>query len=404
MADAQNCVVDACHFKYLSHYQAVTVGYNRAVREEVDEGKRGIVMGGSGNEFKNSSIEFSASNGFLMEGTNNTVDNCFMRVIGYVNNYDAAFQGLNDGDVISRTTVDIVGRSAINAVKGGKITMNIFRDAMALNGDGGTMYTYAQSGKGEISYNWFRNVIGRPGMYLYCDGEQQDPNPNFVVHHNVFMPSTCDRVYNLACGNGKFFNNTWASPHFMYDNFEEIHANTFTATSRGISKNDLVSTVESTIDTAYWKFTDVMARDFTLREGSPAIDAGEVIEGYTDGYVGKTPDLGAYEYGGVKWVPGHTWGDMPAVTTLWKAGISGQPAVASRGNIAKAATPSFFSLRKGMLLGDADAQIRVFDLQGKVIASKPNNVVSVKAVFKQGYYIVEIIKNNTVVRTKCLQM
>jgi hypothetical protein len=37
--------------------------------------------------------------------------------------------------------------------------------------------------------------------------------------------------------------------------------------------------------------------DLRLRKGAVAIDAGVVIPNVTDGYLGKAPDLGAYEYG-----------------------------------------------------------------------------------------------------------
>jgi len=37
--------------------------------------------------------------------------------------------------------------------------------------------------------------------------------------------------------------------------------------------------------------------DFSLRPGSAAIDAGMVLPTITDGFTGKAPDLGAYEFG-----------------------------------------------------------------------------------------------------------
>lgn len=43
--------------------------------------------------------------------------------------------------------------------------------------------------------------------------------------------------------------------------------------------------------------------DFRLRLGSAAIDKGTILPGITDGFTGKAPDLGAYEYG--KPVPGY---------------------------------------------------------------------------------------------------
>ena len=37
--------------------------------------------------------------------------------------------------------------------------------------------------------------------------------------------------------------------------------------------------------------------DFRLRAGSKAIDAGMILPNVNDGYRGRLPDLGAYEFG-----------------------------------------------------------------------------------------------------------
>jgi hypothetical protein len=50
--------------------------------------------------------------------------------------------------------------------------------------------------------------------------------------------------------------------------------------------------------------------DFRPKAGSPLVDAGKTIPGITDGFVGKAPDIGAYELGGPLWKPGHQ-------NTLW---------------------------------------------------------------------------------------
>jgi hypothetical protein len=50
---------------------------------------------------------------------------------------------------------------------------------------------------------------------------------------------------------------------------------------------------------------DVDNLDFRPKAGSDIIDAGKVISGITDGYVGSAPDIGAYEYGDNNyWIPG----------------------------------------------------------------------------------------------------
>jgi hypothetical protein len=37
--------------------------------------------------------------------------------------------------------------------------------------------------------------------------------------------------------------------------------------------------------------------DLRLRQGTAAINAGQILPGFNDGYTGKAPDLGAYEFG-----------------------------------------------------------------------------------------------------------
>jgi hypothetical protein len=47
--------------------------------------------------------------------------------------------------------------------------------------------------------------------------------------------------------------------------------------------------------------------DFRPAEGSALIDAGAILPGFTDGFKGSAPDLGAYESGGDRWVAGADW-------------------------------------------------------------------------------------------------
>jgi hypothetical protein len=49
---------------------------------------------------------------------------------------------------------------------------------------------------------------------------------------------------------------------------------------------------------------DPAGRDFRPAPGSPLIDAGKSIALITDGYRGKAPDIGAYESGAQRWLPG----------------------------------------------------------------------------------------------------
>jgi hypothetical protein len=37
--------------------------------------------------------------------------------------------------------------------------------------------------------------------------------------------------------------------------------------------------------------------DLRLRQGTAVLDAGQRLPGFNDGFAGKAPDLGAYEFG-----------------------------------------------------------------------------------------------------------
>ena len=52
------------------------------------------------------------------------------------------------------------------------------------------------------------------------------------------------------------------------------------------------------------EFINADEGDFRLAKGSAAIDMGVALPGINDGYKGKGPDLGAFEYGGEAWRAG----------------------------------------------------------------------------------------------------
>jgi len=52
------------------------------------------------------------------------------------------------------------------------------------------------------------------------------------------------------------------------------------------------------------KLQDPTHMDFRPAQDSPLVDAGIEVPPYTNGFVGKAPDIGAYEYGGDRWIAG----------------------------------------------------------------------------------------------------
>jgi hypothetical protein len=56
---------------------------------------------------------------------------------------------------------------------------------------------------------------------------------------------------------------------------------------------------------------------FGLKEDSPALNAGKVLPGITDGFLGSAPDIGAYERGKPEWKAGHNFENPPQQVTEW---------------------------------------------------------------------------------------
>jgi hypothetical protein len=398
---AEGCVVDKCHFKYLSHFELIE-GNNSGADPDNDSmflAARGIRIGGSNNRFVNSSIEYSAANGLIMRGTNNRIENNFIRVISYKNSYAAPLNSLREGDVLTRNTIAVAGRSAINGAHGGTVTYNHFKDCMALSGDGGVLYTWGNYPLNMvIAWNWFDNTLGRPSQYLYCDAAAYA----YSVHHNVFMPSSSDRIYALACQGGEFYNNTWVCPHAMYDNFEYDYDKKFKSVdSWGLTMNELVATDNYDIDQATWQFVDPETKDFRLRETSPAIDAGSVIPGITGGYAGSAPDLGAYEYGGEHWTPGHDWGAMPAVETLWAQALRGESFLTGAAPSRSMPARIRVNARTGVIqTGESNlgGALTVYNIAGKAVLRRIMERTHMRVRLPAGRYVYRFVKSRLVRR------
>ncbi|HEY5002694.1 MAG TPA: choice-of-anchor Q domain-containing protein, partial [Ktedonobacteraceae bacterium] len=71
-----------------------------------------------------------------------------------------------------------------------------------------------------------------------------------------------------------------------------------------VEKTNLVTTLSDNGSGTNPKYANPSGGDYSLQTGSPAINAGTVIPGITDGYVGSAPDIGAYESGATRWLSG----------------------------------------------------------------------------------------------------
>lgn len=311
---ASACTIDQCHFYCLSHYWLShwTDNRNRGNSGLLAQGRRGMLFSGTGNTLSNSSIYYSAANGVVLEGRNNAIVNNLFHAIDYCNTYASSVFGGPEGCVIDNNTFDKAGRAHLTSIGPCVVTRNRIADAMMMSGDGGALYTVGNGERPfEIAYNWFDGCYGEPSTYLYTDWGCAHGG---LVHHNVFFPTISEGKFvpTAACGI-LVYNNTWLAPvnnrDWDFVTYDSVYVDS--------TVKQWANNLNAAYDRASWQFVDTMNDDYSLRESSPAVDAGVAIAGITDGFVGNAPDLGAYEYGAEPWAPGHTWGLPLIEEQLW---------------------------------------------------------------------------------------
>jgi hypothetical protein len=340
MNAANHCVMDGCKAFYVG-----SMFDPRTFHVKPDDNcsplstnltGKGILVGGSHNVIKNCEIAHSWGNCVSIIGRNHTVFNCEI--------YDANWQGWEcgvvamngGGHVIRQNSLHDAQRAALLCTykfdlsppaEPSLITMNDIYDTGMAKTDNGGIYCFMTDGNGTvISYNWVHdNHNGNSdtlhnGHGIYLDNYSR----NFIIHHNVIWNLTHrpraagidanNPEQGLAPNNHQFYNNTmWncKRPINTPDNdWNGTRGRPYWVNTK-IFNNILLK--EQTFGPAAVgnNFTNENAmlvnpkmRDFRLSVSSKCINAGKVMPGITDGYVGSAPDIGACEYGGIAWKPG----------------------------------------------------------------------------------------------------
>ena len=313
MIDATNCVVDGCSIEWPSFDNNIRGGFNRDRGIHPKTPGLGVTMGGVSNAVLNSVVAHGTGDGVSLYGGWHTVSNCVIHDFNLSATDCAPITCTGVGHTITRSTLFNGGRSILvhRHLKRGRITFNHLYNAGLLSNDLGVTYTYQTNGEGTlIAYNHVHDNHGRkPGCVgIYLD----DMTSRHIVHHNV--------VYGVT--EAMAMNPPRSMAHLVYHNTLDG-----TIVSLGMYKSDkqdmtgtrFVNNILMTRLSSYMvnaevgtnvfpgvdpEFTDREAGDYTLRAESPAVDAGDLLQGFNDGFVGAAPDMGAYERGQEPWRPG----------------------------------------------------------------------------------------------------
>jgi gliding motility-associated-like protein len=350
--NSANTIIDNIRASYMSHH----VRHDVVEWQGVGMSKQfGTKLLGPNSVVKNSEFSYSGSSGVWL-GANCRAENNLMHDMGYVGYWanPISLWANDGGQVITRNTIYKVGRSAIDfgynfGVAPGtahnfnvEISYNDMSDCCKISSDCGATYTWGQKDLVGLNYhhNWIHDVENREQVDggincgIYFD---QATGPG-ALHHNVVWNAADADMYHETTNDWRPVKGTWTHPDPMLN----IYNNTFATSSPAVSSYRTYATHAYDVQrnniyrlplvvawqpgnngnnaNAIFSSTDPQfvgtgqgGLKYRLRAGSPAINTGLIIPGYTDGSVGA-PDIGAYEFGGPEWIPGYT--PVPTTTPV----------------------------------------------------------------------------------------
>ncbi len=292
----------------------------------------GVYVNGDNNIFDG--CVFGSTWGSLLVfagGNNNLVTDCWFGDNGWMSMYTAAIQNYAYNTTITHSTFGPTGRFHIEMREKANILHNDFYDAMKLGQDAGPIHAVEIDLQGaEIAYNTVHDMSALAafkGTKQFVVAFYLEGSSNYTVHHNlVYNVKTTPRndgafVYlgprRVQVANALYYNNTvwdvdwrirvWNRDSLGTVNNVQFKNNVFDSrmTDRQLGTPDLLSQLimENNVESsdAASLFVDQPNHDYRPAGGSPAIDAGQIIPGITDGYTGAAPDAGAFEQGVAPW-------------------------------------------------------------------------------------------------------
>ena len=336
--------------------------FDRQVKE-LDKAKGAVAsttISGTGIRAANITLTQSNNNGLVLSGDDITLDNCLISYVDWLGSLTYSPLGA-DGNQLSvqRCTVHDFGNAGVVThlpntppAQAGKPQQppqpmagrwlevahtHIFHGAR-VGEDTAALYSGGWAAAGQVwHHNWVHDTTEKCLRF-------DDQSENATIHHNV--------VYNCgepASDPSSEFNSglglvAKGDGHVIYANtifqtnysemclsncieklkpyrqqyprvMQNAHSQIFnTAANSSVGRcecgvgtppgGNLTGIYTGGETAAQLDLVDVAAHDYRPKASSPLVDAGVVFPPYTDGYVGKAPDIGAYELGGERWVAG----------------------------------------------------------------------------------------------------
>ncbi|TWT82363.1 hypothetical protein CA13_38250 [Planctomycetes bacterium CA13] len=340
--------IDQCHVRFPNVMRRI----DDPEMDEFDKAETKIV--GDDNRVTRCSFAWGPGSALRMVGRRNLVEDCLMHdfcwdgslrtpMLSIASNGKEAAE---DRCLVRHCTLFNCGNAILNyrGLPGHIVEYNHIYDGGLCCKDVALVYTGQPSCAGSVvRYNWvhgcftehqFKTESGVVPGGLGIRGDDQ--TRSLTVHHNVVW--NCGRDGIIVKGDhNRVYNNTvfeigtptspgnyislhsmaepekfWREQHplLLQQNRNSRIANNIALTISGDPKGHPYPFAENLSTNFMGKqplLEDRNTLKFWPKSGASVIDGGTILPGFTEGFQGKAPDIGAYEYGGERWVPGIRW-------------------------------------------------------------------------------------------------
>ncbi|MHC4359911.1 MAG: right-handed parallel beta-helix repeat-containing protein [Planctomycetota bacterium] len=351
LENSNHCLIENCYLLY-------PFGSGGLKDANEDEGYARII--GNHNTVRRSSFACGRLTGLHMEGQANRVENNIIHDFSWdvslvyvtLKVISTGQTKTSQGCLIRGNTIYNCGSPCLRVTGPNNIIEynNIYNGLRGRSGgskDGALIQTGAPKCAGSvIRYNWVHHALPpidqtEPwggGMGIRGD----DRTRSLIVHHNVVWK--CGGAGLLVKGDlNKVYNNTvldigrvgrpvgtyiqlpahleplkpWHTqlkefPILEQENINSQVFNNVTRTLAGSWRGEPFPRSKNVSNNYFDKdirLMDIKNLDFRPRPDSKLIDTGRIIPGFTDGYKGRAPDIGAYEFGAAPWKAGADWSE-----------------------------------------------------------------------------------------------
>jgi hypothetical protein len=328
---SDNCLVEYCNLLYPS--------YARGVPNAEEKGHRkpcpGTLVNGKENTIRSCSFVHCPNFGVVLQGEKNTLEDSIVADVNWTGtlHYTAvALRGMKGiakpRNVARHNTLYNVGNTILNCSGPDTVVeYNHVHHGGLICADVSLLYTCMPAAMGvEFRYNWVHDSLS-PNNSLGIRGD--DKTRGLHVHHNVLWNVARDGIVTKG-GENRVYNNTcfanqssdimfcsgpepdkWWQKHvkaYQEQNMDSLLINNCAraiVSTRRPHQPPMPGDNSNNYTKGDPKLVDPDHFDFRPRADSPLVDAGRAVAGITAPYVGKAPDIGAYEYKGDHWLPGH---------------------------------------------------------------------------------------------------